>query len=103
MAADVHNVHSFASDTRIRGDAQITAVGVDVHPVGTVDMHRAVTIKPPSSSSNAAQIDQTRQPLTAAAHAPTLVQGNAATKETMKRKENVIPGLSSGTTAGSVR
>ena len=103
VAADIHSARSFAPDISIRGDAQITAVDVDVHPGGAVDIHKAVTIKPPNGSSNGAQSSQTRQPLTAAAHAPIIVQGNTTSKETMKRMENVIPGLSSGTTTGSMR
>ena len=102
VAVDIHDIHSFPSDIHTTGDAQSTVVvGVDVHPVGAVDMQKAVTMKPPNGSSNGAQNVQTRQPVIATS-AATVVQGNVVTKATTNM-EAVIPGLALGTTTGSMR
>ena len=97
VAVDIHNIHSFPSDIHTTGDAQSTVVGVDVHPVGAVDMQKAIAMKP----SNGAQNVQARQPVIAPSTA-TVVQGNVVTKATTNM-EDVIPGFASGTTTGSMR
>ena len=101
VAVDIHNVHSFPSDIHTTGDAQSIVVGVDIHPVGAVDMQKAITMKPPNGSSNGAQNVQARQPVIATP-AATVVQGNVVTKATTNM-EDVIAGLASGTTTGSMR